>query len=187
MSGRTLTPRGGNDNVSTPPALAQLIVDHFQPGGLVIEPCCGLDSQPFVRALCHRHAVQHVHGVDNRLPYGSDNGKGRCVQADFLTAACPEGVHWDWLITNPPWSKLQAFLVRSMQVADNVVFLALLPNWLQKAKRDAIRRAGFGIVELLHLPEPRTPDWPRTGFALGAAWIRRGWTGPIHNNLTYAQ
>lgn len=169
----SLTPSGGNDNVSTPQYLADLIVAHFRPAGHVIEPCCGVELQPFVSALGRHHRCS-VESTDIRLPAGGD----------FLNGPNTFNRHWDWLVTNPPWSKLQAFLVRSLQVSDNIVFLALLPNWLQKAKLNAIDRAGFGIVEHLHLPDPDVPGWPRTGFQLGATWIRRGWTGGTHNNRT---
>ena len=91
---------------------------------------------------------------------------------DFLTI---EG-HWDWVTTNPPFSKFRAFLKKSMQVADNIVFLSLINAWFMRARQRDITDEGFGLVEILKVPTPPKP-WPQFGMCLGAAWLRRGWKG----------
>jgi hypothetical protein len=70
---------------------------------------------------------------------------------DFLAL---KGGHWDWIASNPPFSRF----------------------------RDFLRKAGFAIVELCALPVP--PKWPRFGIELTAGWLRRGWQGSIaHTRL----
>lgn len=79
---RTLLPKGGNDRVYTPDALALDIVRHFRPAGRILEPACGGG------ALLHA------------MP-----GCGWCEinkGVDFL--ACT------WIVTNPPYSILTKFL-----------------------------------------------------------------------------
>lgn len=141
----------------TPPALAATIVRHFRPCGGILEPCRG-DG-----AFYNRFLVADWCEID----------EGR----DFL-ALDPENDHWDWIVTNPPWSQFRAFLQHSMRLADNIVFLCLINAWFMRARQKDIAKAGFGIVEILHVPTP-APPWPQAGFSLGAAWLRRGWTGGI--------
>jgi hypothetical protein len=153
---RPLVPHGGNDCIDTPDDLAELIVAHFKPTGRVLEPCRG--GGAFVRALtasgCECEYCEIKEGID------------------FLTV---EG-YWPWIVTNPPWSQFRAFLKKSMQVADNIVFLTLSNAWLMRARQRDIKAEGFGLVEILEVPVPPKP-WPQFGICLGAAWLRRGWKG----------
>ena len=153
--GRALTPHGGNDVVYTPDDLALAIVNHFKPSGLILEPCAG--GGAFVRAMPGCDSFELQDGTD----FLYQNGK------------------WDWVITNPPWSKLRAFLNKSMEVSDNVVFLCLVNAFFMKARRNDIKEAGFGIKEILYVPTPPKP-WPQTGFCLAAVHVAKGHTGPIH-------
>lgn len=169
---RALTPKGGNDRVYTPPELARDIVEYFQPKGLVLEPCAGVRRpQAFV------DAAMRLPLVDQVVTFEIDEGR------DFLDQNGPR-VRVDWVITNPPWSKLQAFLLKSMEVAGNVVFLCLVPAFFQKSKQRAMREARFGIKEILFVPTPPKP-WPQTGFCLGAVHIQRGYDGPVSLSNLY--
>ena len=150
---RPLAPHGGNDRIMTPDATAEMIVKHFMPSGRILEPCRGAGA--FVRAMP---------GCD-----WCEIDEGR----DFLTA---QG-RWDWIVTNPPWSKMRDFLKHSMQVADNVVFLCLINAWFMRARQRDICQAGFGLVEVLHIEKLPPKPWPQAGFSLGAGWLRRGWNG----------
>jgi hypothetical protein len=155
---KTMNPKGGLDEVMTPPELAERIMCHFRPSGKMLEPCRGDDA--FYRWMP-----------------GSDwceISKGR----DFLSS---EWVYpmYNWIVTNPPYSKFRAFLLKSMEVADNIVFLCPLNHLTTRARMRDIKTAGFGIAEILQVEQPPKP-WPATGFALGACWLRRGWTGSTH-------
>ncbi len=153
-----LIPFGGDDCVDTPDWLAHAIVQHFMPSGRVLEPCRG--GGAFLRALPKNCKGEWCEIRDGR---------------DFFSA---EG-HWDWLITNPPYSQFRQFLVKAMQVTDNVVFLSLANAWFMRARQDDIRHDSFGLVELLEVPVPKAP-WPQFGMTLAAAWLRRGWSGGIN-------
>jgi hypothetical protein len=161
---RPLAPKGGNDRVYTPPALAKAIVDHFNPAtsACVLEPCAGpIGKQAFVDAL-----------IDYDLGWCElDEG------TDFFTRS-PTSFRYDWVITNPPWSKLRAFLKKSMECSNNVVFLCLVNAFFMKARLKDMADAGFGMKEILFVPTPPKP-WPQTGFALGAVHIQRGYTGNV--------
>ncbi|MRX51690.1 hypothetical protein GI374_14860 [Paracoccus sp. S-4012] len=144
------------DRVMTPPALARAICDHFAPHmhGLVLDPAKG-------EGAFYDHLPVHVARDWCEIRDGRD----------FLT--------WqgraDWIVTNPPWSRLAEFIVQAMRTADNIVFVAPLPNLTTKARLRSIKEAGFGIVELLQFETPR--EWPQSGFQLVAARIRRGHAG----------
>ena len=155
---RPLAPRGGNDRVYTPARLAKDIVQHFKPFGACLEPCEGKGA--FTSALKESNA-EWVFTCE------IDNG------VDFMAL---QNVRVDWIVTNPPWSQFRAFLAKSMEISDNVVFLALLNAWFMRARVADMRKAGFGLVEVLMLDTPPKP-WPQTGFQLAAVHAKRGHTG----------
>lgn len=157
---RSLVPVNGNDRVYTPPDLAFSIVQHFMPSGRMLEPCSGKGA--FV------HAMQ-TYAVEGRVDW-CELDKGR----DFLKLRSRK--RYDWIITNPPYSLFRAFLQKSLACSDNVVFLCFYNAWFMKARQRDIKEAGFGLVEILDVPTPPHP-WPQAGFALGAGWVRKGWTG----------
>lgn len=153
-----MMPRGGDDRVYTPPELARQIVRHFRPEGTILEPCRGRGA--FTDCL-----PRHTRWME------IDEGH------DFLLhdPPCP---HFDWIVTNPPWSKFRPFLRRSMEVANNIVFLALLNAWFMKARMRDMRDAEFGLVEILLVDTPPAP-WPQTGFQLAAVKISHGYSGTV--------
>jgi hypothetical protein len=164
--GRPLAPQGGNDNVNTPVELAQRIIGHFSPRGTALDPCRGGGAfYDNLKVYCKTDWCEINEGVN------------------FFTAPMPD-VRYDWVITNPPWSQMRPFLQKSMQVADNVVFLCLINAFFMKARVRDMLAAEFGMKEILHLATPPKP-WPQTGFALGAVHIERGWSGPTKQSFRY--
>lgn len=156
-----LAPKGGNDRVYTPPELARAIVRHFNPSGMLLEPCRG------------RGAFS-----DAMLPYAANGFVETCEideGNDFLEANLEPVC---WIITNPPWSKMRPFLKRSMEISRNVVFLCLVNAFFMKARMRDMADAGFDLKEILFVPTPPKP-WPQTGFALGAVHIQRGYKGDV--------
>lgn len=155
--GGTLMPGGGNDDVHTPPWLAKAIVQHFMPCGKMLEPCRG--DGAFVRAMpgCDWFDITQ--------------------ERDFLEARG----HWDWIVTNPPFSQFRVFLKKSMELADNIVFVSLVNAWWVRSRQADIREANFALVELCTLPIPKS--WPQFGLTLAAGWLRRGWQGGIANTI----
>jgi hypothetical protein len=143
-----------NDDIQTPAALAAALVKEISPSGAILEPCAGEGA--FLQAL----------------PAGTlwcEIKKGR----DFFD--------WsrrvDWVITNPPWSKIRGFLRKSFEVSDNVAFLMTINHaWTRARLRDA-KEAGFGLIRILILETPRS--FPQSGFQLGMVVYKRGSAGPI--------
>jgi hypothetical protein len=144
-----------NDDIETPDWLARLLVEHFQPSGRVLEPCrAGGRIFKYLGASAEWCEIK-----DGR---------------DFLSA---ELAGFDWILTNPPWSRIRPFLQKSMQVADNVVFLMTVNHaWTKARLRDAAE-AGFGIRSIVLVPTPR--EFPQSGFQLGAVHYVRHWKGAI--------
>lgn len=157
----TLAQKNGNDRVYTPPELAKAIVRHFKPSGRALEPCYG--KRAFYEAMV-------IPDVFRLRGFEIDEDR------DFLAWEPDE--RFDWCITNPPWSKLRAFLKKCMECSDNVVFLCLVNAFFMKARQQDMKDAGFGMKEILFVPTPPKP-WPQAGFSLGAVHIQRGYTGPV--------
>lgn len=78
-------------------------------------------------------------------------------------------------MTNPPFSKMRAFLGHAMEISDNVVFLAPLSHFTTRARIRDIRFAGFGLKRIITVPTPS--DWPASGFQLAVVHLKRGWRG----------
>ena len=149
-----LIPKGGNDRVYTPPKLARTICEHFKPTGRLLEPCKGEGS------------------------FISYPGDWRWCEVDEGSDFLEYSERADWIVTNPPWSQLRSFLRHSMELADNIVFLCLINAFWMKARLRDIEQAGFGIKEILRVPQPAKP-WPQTGMELGATYLQKGYSGPI--------
>jgi hypothetical protein len=111
------------------------MVEFFAPAGRVLEPCKGAGA------------------IFRYLPSGSawcEIAEGR----DFFAWHD----HVDWIISNPPYSKLRPFLRHAFKVADNVAFLVPARNVFSGygTVREA---AGFGRMKNLR--------WYGTGSRLG--------------------
>lgn len=150
--GRSLSAKSGNDRVMTPLYLCEQIVKHFNPQGTILEPCCGNGN--FLK-------VMEADWCE------IDKGK------DFLSI---DG-HWDWIITNPPYSKYRDFLNKSMGVADNIVFLQLVNATFYKARLRDIREKGFGIKEICYIDTPK--EFPQFGFQMGCVYYKKGYKGKV--------
>lgn len=143
-----------NDLIMTSEALASRIVGYFQPTGVVLEPCKGTGN--FLKFF----------------PPGSpwcEITEGR----DFF--AFHQRVNW--IITNPPWSKMRAFLKHSMEIAEDVVFLMTINHLWTKARLRDIDSCGFGIKEIVLIDSPE--GFPIQGFQLGVVCLEKGHTGTI--------
>ena len=115
-----------DDVVYTPRSLAKRIIDHFDPQGFVLDPCKG-DS-----AFYDQIAVPTKDWCENIL--------GR----DFFTYLGKV----DWVVSNPPYSLFRRFLIHSMEIADNIVFLITVNHCWTRARVRDLREGGFGIKEI---------------------------------------
>lgn len=137
-----------NDVVFTPNELAEKIVNHFKPSGSILDPASG-------------------EGVFLDLMPGADwceISKGR----NFFEWT----KHVDWIVTNPPWSKIREYLQHGYEVADNIVYLITVNHVFTKARIREMRKAGFGIKEIFMFDTPS--NFPQSGFQLGAIYWKRG-------------
>lgn len=155
--GRSLSSKNGNDCVQTPIYLCKQIVNHFKPVGKILEPCKG-----------DGNFLQVIPQADW---YEIKEGK------DFLDASG----HWDWVVTNPPYSKYRDFMNKSMEVADNIVFLQLINATFYKARLRDMQSNGFGIKEIWCIDTPK--EFPQFGFQMGCVHYKRNWRGETYINL----
>ncbi len=150
---RSLIPKGGNDKIMTPPNLAKAIVDHFLPWGFCLEPCRG-DGAFFDAMMPYARVLDYCE-IDEGI--------------DFLESKL---TNYDWIITNPPFSKIRSFLIKSMQTAKNIVFLCPINHLLGlKARKRDIKQAGFYIQEICDIEKPKS--WPSSGFGYAAIHLSR--------------
>ena len=156
-----------NDKVMTPVALAKQCVDilspHFQPEDSFLEPCRGTgsfyDLLPPNKDWCE---------IDNKKDFFQYNGKV------------------DWIITNPPYSIYEDFLIHSLSLADNVALLVPLSKIWSSLRR--IRLIDdYGGIRHMHIFKngARTFGFP-FGFPMCLVWIKKDYkaapvfTGTLH-------
>ena len=144
------------DIVMTPVYLAKNIIEHYKPTGLILDPCRG------------EGAFYNNYNTDNKDWCEIDEGK------DFLEY----NKKVDWIITNPPWSKMRIFLEHGMRIADNIVYLTTINHYTTKRRIRDMKENGFGIKEFYCVNTPKKP-WQGSGFQLGAVHTKRDWSGPI--------
>ena len=136
-----------NDKVMTPDSLCKDIVEHFNPKGKMLEPCCGTGN--FLKYL-----------PKDTLWCEIDKGK------DFFEF----NKKVDWIITNPPWSEIKPFLEHSLELANNIVFLITVNHLYTKARIRLIKEHNFEIKEIYLLETPK--EFPQSGFQLGAIYLK---------------
>ena len=144
------------DLVMTPDYLAVEIINHFAPTGVILDPSRGTG------------AFYDNFPGDNNV--WCELGEGK----DFLTYTDKV----DWIITNPPWSKIQQFLLHGMEISDNIVYLTTINHYTTKRRIREMRQHNFAIKEIYCVPTPKNP-WPQLGFQLAAVHTQRGYTGGI--------
>jgi hypothetical protein len=159
-----------NDLVMTPPALAKAIVCHLCPAGLLFDPCAG--EMAFYNAMVeHRETLPAVHRELTKVVW-AELTRG----SDFLqsTIVC------DWIITNPPWSQITAFLEKAFQLADHVAYLMTINHAWTSRRLALMDQYEFGISDIIRVSWP-SPElgWPRTGFELGVVHYAKNYKGPV--------
>lgn len=153
-----LCKQGKHDVVYTPDALARAIVGTLKPHGKVLEPCSG--GGAFLRAF-----------ADASLTFEScEIEEGR----DFMDY----GGTCDWVITNPPFSRIAAFLEKAYSTgASDIAFLMSASAIWMNGKLTTMRRYGYYIKAIYEVESPyfrRLNEWPQSGFALSVVHLSRG-------------
>lgn len=146
---RSIVTKNGNDVVYTDANLAKAIVEHFKPVGRIMEPCKG--SGVFTDLLPGSDWCELDEGVD------------------FLTDT---RTGYDWVVTNPPFSLFRQFLEKSMQISDNVVFLATFNHFTTKARIRLMAEYGFYFKQICFVETPPKP-WPVSGFQVAVVHLSK--------------
>ena len=141
------------DIVYTPRELALNIIDHYHPTGKVLDPCKGDGAFSDQIADCLWCEIE--------------------LGSDFMDWTDPV----DWIISNPPWSKMREFLAHGMEIANNIVYLTSINHYTTKRRIRDMYAAGFGIKEFYLVDTPKC--FPQSGFQLAAVHTQRGHKGSI--------
>jgi hypothetical protein len=165
-TGRVSTPKERkktpNDLVMTNPETAKWIVDYFKPEGLTLDPCMG-DGAFYDAFDCDKDWCEITKGKDF-LNYN------RKV---------------DWIITNPPFSIFDTFLLKSFEVAANVVFFCPLTKVFKGKKLDMRICEYGGIKEVIHMGGGSKHGFP-FGFSTGCIHYKRGHKGDMKITRNYS-
>ena len=157
--GRISTPNSRkttpNDVVMTNPKTAKWIIDYFKPVGTILEPCKG-------------DGAFYNHFEGNKDWCEIREGK------DFFDY----NKTVDWIITNPPFSVFDKFLLKSFEVSENVVFFCPLIKAFKGIKLDKQIRLYGDIKEILHMGTGSQHGFP-FGFSVGCIHYKRNYTGNI--------
>ena len=143
------------DRVYTPDWCAKDMVEWFGPSGTILEPCRGSGA------------------IFRYLPEGS------------LWCELDDGVDFfkwntkvDWIISNPPYSKLRPWVRHSFKVADNIVYLIPIRNFTSGF--GFIREAyDFGGVKQIRMYGTGNRLGFPMGNAVGAVHFCRNYSGDI--------
>lgn len=120
------------DYFPTPPWATRALLEHvlrrrgivIGPGTKILEPACGEGHMAAV--LAETGATVEASDV---FPYGF----GQVV--DFLDPQRKPRAAWDWIITNPPFAKAEAFLEHAWSDAHDGVALLVRSAWLEGQER----------------------------------------------------
>lgn len=151
---RALIPQGGNDRVYTPDKTAETVIKSLPISGSVLDPSAGRGV--FSRAI---HSVYGLNTIELDIDLGTD----------FFD----ETRKFDWIITNPPWSKFKPFLEHSTKLAVNIAFLVTITHFVTKARLKILKDAGFYIKQIHCIETPPKP-WPQSGFQVAMVWCAKG-------------
>lgn len=143
-----------NDIFYTPENLAKYLIEYYKPKGKILDPARG--NGAFYKFL----------------PDGSDwceieEGKNFFLYQDKV----------DWIITNPPFSKLSMYMEKSFKISKHVVYLINVAALFTKYRIKLINNSGFGIVEIHFVRQPET--FTQCGRIPGGVYFRKGYSGKV--------
>ena len=143
------------DLVMTPEYLAIDIIEHFKPTGRVLDPSRGLGA------------------FYNNFNTEDKDWCELAEDKDFFSY----DKKVDWIITNPPWSKMREFLEHGMKISNNIVYLTTINHYTTKRRIRDMKQNGFGLKEIYNIETPKS--FPQSGFQVAAIHTLRGYEGNI--------
>jgi hypothetical protein len=149
------------DKVMTREDVAIKIIEHFNPTGITLEPCRGSGSF-----------------------YNNIKGKKDWCEIDEGKDFFNYDKKVDWIITNPPYSIYDKFLLKAFEVADNIVFLVPLAKAFKSQKIDKEIEKYGGLKEIVMLGSGGKIGFP-FGFPCGCLYYKRGYKGDVKITRMY--
>ena len=150
-----------NDKVYTPERVAKDIIKtldtKFGINGKVLEPCKG--GGAFYNNIpdkCEKLWCEIDEGVD----FFNFNDKV------------------DWIITNPPYSIFDEFILHSFEIANNIALLIPI-NKLTSSHRRIMDIKKYGGVVYIKIYKGSECNFP-FGFACGLVYLKKGYKGGIN-------
>lgn len=143
------------DLIMTPEYLAIDIIEHFKPTGRVLDPCRGLGA------------------FYNNFMTEDKDWCELAEDKDFLFY----DQKVDWIITNPPWSKMREFLEHGMKISNNIVYLTTINHYTTKRRIRDMKQNGFALKEIYNIVTPKS--FPQSGFQVAAVHTMKGYEGNI--------
>ena len=150
-----------NDDVMTSTSSAKFIIDYFKPTGKILEPCMGTGSF-----------------------YNQLNGDKDWCEIKKNKDFFEYDKKVDWIITNPPFSIYDNFLLKSFELADNVVFFCPLVKAFKGKKLDEKINEYGGLKEIVHMGSGGKHNFP-FGFSVGCLHYVRNYYGDIKYTRKY--
>ena len=149
------------DKVMTREDVAIKIIEHFNPTGITLEPCKGGGSF-YNNIKCEKDWCE----IDENKDFFNYDKKV------------------DWIITNPPYSIYDKFLLKSFEVSDNIVFLVPLAKAFKSQKIDKEIEKYGGLKEIVILGGGGKIGFP-FGFPCGCLYYKRGYKGDVKITRMY--
>jgi hypothetical protein len=150
----TLVPKGGNDNIYTPKETVETVIKELPLSGEILDPSAG--GGVFGKVI---HSIYGFTVIELDIKWNDD----------FFD----EDRKFDWIVTNPPWSKFKQFLEHSTKLAYNIAFLVTITHFVTKARLKILHDAGFYIKQIHCIETPPKP-WPQSGFQVAMVWCAKG-------------
>lgn len=144
-----------SDSVMTPPHIARMIVRHFKPSGMVLEPARGIGN------------------IYNEL-----TGKKDWCEINEGKDFFDYNKKVDWIITNPPYSIYDKFLEHAFEIADNVVFLVPIAKAFKSMNIERMVDKYGGLKEIYVIGSGSRCGFA-FGFPTGCLHYQRNYTGSI--------
>jgi hypothetical protein len=108
-----------NDHYPTPRWMTECLIKHADIKGSIFEPCAGQDH-----AIASIFKDERYRVITNDLYYKNSDFQLSVLDADLWHIAA-DRLKPDWIISNPPYSAVQATIERSMAIAEVGVAMLL--------------------------------------------------------------
>lgn len=144
-----------SDIVMTPISIAEIVLNHFQPAGQILEPARGTGN---------------IFNLMDEPKDWCEITEGR----DFLKY----NKKVDWIITNPPYSIYDNFLEHCFEISENVVLLVPIAKAFKSMGVEKLVDKYGGLKEIFLIGGGQKCGFA-FGFPTGCLYYKRGYKGDI--------